>query len=93
VTATEPAGDSPGRLAPRPEGDPARHRYGAVFLLTLGLLVFVILAPAADWSRAVALLLESTALVVVIATSRARSEVRRTRAATTAAVGGVLAAA
>jgi len=70
--------------------DPARYRYGAVFLLTFAVLVFVILAPAADWSRAVALGLESTALVVAVATTvRARNEVRRTRAVTTAAVGGL----
>jgi hypothetical protein len=73
----------------RPPADPAQYRYGAVFLLTLALLVFVILAPPADWSRAVALGLESTALVVAVATSRARSDVRRTGATTTAAVGGL----
>jgi hypothetical protein len=70
--------------------DPARYRYGAVFLLTFALLVFVILAPPADWSRAVALLLESTALVVAVATSRSR--VRRTRAAAIAAAGGLVVA-
>jgi hypothetical protein len=74
---------------PRPTPDPARYRYAAVFLLTLALLVFVIVAPAADWSRAVALLLESAALVVAVATSRARSEVRRARATTLAAIGGL----
>jgi hypothetical protein len=79
-------------LVPRPPADPARYRYGAVFLLTLALLVFVILAPPADWSRAVALLLESTALVVAVATSRARSQLRRAQAAATAAVGGLVVA-
>jgi hypothetical protein len=76
-------------LVPSPRPDPARYRYAAVFLLTLALLVFVIVAPAADWSRAVALLLESAALVVAVGTSRARSEVRRTRATTLAAIGGL----
>jgi hypothetical protein len=76
-------------LVSRPAADPARYRYGAVFSLTLALLVFVIVAPAADWSRAVALLLESAALVVAVATSRARSEVRRARAAALAALGAL----
>lgn len=77
---------------PRLPRDPSRSRYGAVFLLTLALLVFVIVAPAADWSRAVALLLETAALVVAAATSRARSEVRRTGAAAIAAAGGLVVA-
>jgi hypothetical protein len=76
-----------------PPADPARYRYGAVFALTLALLVFVILAEPADWSRAVALLLESTALVVAVATSRARLQVRRARAAATATAGGLAVAA
>lgn len=75
---------------PRPSADPARYRYGVVFLLTVALLVFVIVAPPADWSRAVALLLESAALVVAVATSRARSEVRRTRAVALAVIGGLV---
>jgi hypothetical protein len=74
-------------------GDPARYRYGAVLALTLALLVFVILAPPGDWSRAVALLLESAALVVAVATSRARSEVRRSRAVAVAAAGAIIVAA
>ena len=75
---------------PRSAGDPARYRYGAVLALTLVLLVFVILAPPGDWSRALALLLESAALVVAVATSRARSEVRRSVAAAVAAAGAVV---
>jgi hypothetical protein len=71
-------------------GIPARHRYAAVFLLALALLIFVIVAPPADWSRSVALLLECAALVVAVATSRARSEVRRARATTAAVVGALL---
>jgi hypothetical protein len=77
-------------VLPHAPADPARYRYGAVFLLTLVLLVFIILAPAADWSRAVALGLESTALVVALATSRTRE--RRTRATVIAVVGGVVVA-
>jgi Ion channel len=71
-------------------GSPARHRYAAVFLLVLALLIFVIIAPPADWSRSVALLLECAALVVAVATSRARSEVRRARAAAAAVVGALV---
>ena len=41
-----------------------RFRYGIVFLLTLALVVFVIAAPSADWSHAVALAIEGIALVV-----------------------------
>jgi len=77
-------------FVPHVPADPASYRYGAVFLLTLTVLVFVILAPPADWSRAVALGLESTALVVALATSRAR--VRRTRATGIAVAGGVVVA-
>jgi hypothetical protein len=74
---------------PAPAVASARYRYGAVFVLTLTLLAFVILAPAADWSRALALLLESAALVVAVATSRERRAVRRTRAVAAATVGAV----
>jgi Ion channel len=68
---------------------PARlpgFRYGAVFLLTLVLLVFVIVAPGEDWARALAVALEGAALVVVVATSRARGDLRRKRAALLSAV-------
>src|SRR4051794_1904814 len=72
---------------------PAEFRYGAVFVLTLSVVVFLVVAPAADWSRALAFALESTALVVVVATSRARADVRRARstAGAVAAVTCVLA--
>jgi Ion channel len=68
---------------------PAHYRYGAVFLITVALLAFVILAPDEDWSRAVALLLESAALVIAVATSRERRAVRRARALAAATVGAV----
>jgi hypothetical protein len=58
----------------------ASYRYGAVFLLTAVLLVFVIIAPNAAWSRAVAVTIESAALIVAIATSRAREDIRRATA-------------
>ena len=59
------------------EDSQARFRYGAVFLLTLTLLVFVIVAPGADWSRAVTCTLQWLALLTVVATSRASTNVRR----------------
>jgi hypothetical protein len=63
-------------MASNEESD-AGFRYGVVFLLTLTLLVFVIVAPAADWSRAVACTLQWLALLTVVVTSRASSKVRR----------------
>ena len=59
---------------------PEPFRYGVVFLLTVALVVFVIAAPSANWSRAAALAIEGVALVVAIATGRARKEVRYRRA-------------
>jgi len=59
---------------------PAQFRYGTVFLLMLALVVFVIAAPSADWSRAVAIAIEGIALVFAVATAREREEVRRHRA-------------
>jgi Ion channel len=63
----------------------AGFRYGAVLGLTLGLLVFAIVAPERAWARAVALALEGIALTIVVASSRARASTRRARAL---AVGG-----
>jgi hypothetical protein len=59
---------------------PAQFRYGAVFLLTSAVVVFVIAAPSANWSRAVSLAIEGGALVVAIATARERERVRFRRA-------------
>jgi hypothetical protein len=59
------------------EDSEAGFRYGAVFLLTLTLLVFVIVAPSANWARAVGCSLQWLALLTVVATSRASSSVRR----------------
>jgi Ion channel len=59
---------------------PAQFRYGAVFLLILILLMFAIVAPDADWARAVDIALSGAALTVAVATSRARGQVRRVRA-------------
>jgi hypothetical protein len=57
----------------------AEFRYGAVFLLMVALLVFTIVAPAGDATRAVILALEGSALLVVVATSRERRAVRNAR--------------
>jgi len=58
----------------------AGFRFGAVLILSFAIVVFLIAAPSGDWSRAVALALEFAALLVVVATSRARRDIRRTRA-------------
>jgi hypothetical protein len=63
-------------------GHPARYRYAAVGGLTSVLVFFLIVAPGADWSRAVALLIEGVALIVAIATSRERATIRRARLVT-----------
>jgi Ion channel len=70
-----------------PDGRPPEYRYGVVLLLTALTLVFVIVAPSATWSRAVALVIESVALLVAVATARAPLAVRRHRAV----AGGLLA--
>jgi hypothetical protein len=64
------------RAAPPGQG---AFRYGAVFALTLLVVVVAIVAPPGSLSRAAVIGLESAALVVVVATSRARADVRRTR--------------
>jgi Ion channel len=66
---------------------PPEYRYGAVLLLTFLSLVFVIVAPSAAWSRAVALAIESAALLVAVGTARTPRAVRRRRTE----VGGLLA--
>jgi hypothetical protein len=77
---------------PAASAHPARYRYGAVGAITTVLVFFLIVAPAADWSRAVALSLEGVALIVAIATSRERMAVRRARAITVAVVSGAVVA-
>jgi hypothetical protein len=78
------SGERTGWWDPPPDVAPGdklpTFRYGAVFLLTAVLMVFLIVAPSGTWSRAVALALEGAALVVVLATSRERRRVRRARA-------------
>src|SRR5436305_9453811 len=64
----------------------AQHRYAAVFLLVLALLLFEVIAPVGSGSRVVDVALSGAALTVAVATSRARRRVRRTRARIVAAV-------
>ena len=74
-----------GRESP---GDrPPVYRYGAVLLLMLLALIFIIVAPSAAWSRAATLVIESAALLVAVATARAPRAVRLRRAE----LGGLLA--
>ncbi len=67
-----------------------RHRYGAVFLLLLALVLFEVLAPNSDWARAITVVLATTALTVAVATSRDPGHVRRLRAALVSGVGLVV---
>jgi Ion channel len=76
---------------PPPAGHrPAQFRYGIVFLLLLALVVFVIAAPAANWSRAMALAIEGSAIIVALATARERQEIRRRNAVGVALVTIIL---
>jgi hypothetical protein len=59
--------------------DVAQYRYGVVLLLVICVVVFVIVVPDSDVSRAIAFALVGAALVVAIGTSRERSVVRRRR--------------
>ena len=68
----------------------ARFRYGAVFVLVVSLLVFVIVAPNNDATRAIACALEGSALAVVVATSREIRSVRNARVSALATVGAIL---
>ena len=68
----------------------ATYRYNVVLLLALVVVAFEITVPDENWSRAVALALETTALLVVVATSGAPSSVKRTRAAVVAVAGLLL---
>jgi hypothetical protein len=70
----------------------AGFRYGVVFFVTFGLVVFAISAPDGAWARAVALGLEGAALTVVVATSRARAQTRRARALAVGGAGSVVVA-
>lgn len=64
-----------------------RHVYGVVFLLLLALVLFEVLAPSADWARAINVALAAAALTVAVASSRAVGHVRRVRALLVSGVG------
>jgi hypothetical protein len=72
-----------------PIGQP-QFRYPSVLILMLVTVVFVIAAPTANWSRAAGITIEGLALVLTVATSRARESVRLRRAG---AIGLVMIAA
>jgi hypothetical protein len=61
------------------EPDVAQYRYGIVFILILVTVVFLIVAPDGDVSRAIGFAIAGVALMVAISTSRERSVVRRRR--------------
>ena len=65
------------------------YRYGAVFVCGAAALVFLVIAPATDWARAVAFAIESLAFLIAFATLRGSEQIRRTRAAVVG-VGAVL---
>lgn len=63
------------------DDESAGFRYGIVFLLTLILVVFVIAAPPANWSRALALAIQGAALIVAVTTAREQRQAVRRRQA------------
>lgn len=72
LAASRPAGGAP--------QSSAQFRYGVVLAIVLVTVVFEVLAPDADWARAVAIALVGGALTVAVGTSRDRAQVRRARA-------------
>ncbi len=77
------------RAPARSAGD-ASFRYGVVLAIVVVTVVFEILAPDADWARALAIALVAGALTVAVATSRARAQIRRVRTLSVAGVGSVV---
>src|SRR4051812_41995317 len=65
-------------------------RYGAVLVCATAALVFLIVAPAADWARAVALALEGLALAIAVSTAATRPQVQRARAVVIGVTSGLL---
>jgi hypothetical protein len=68
-----------GRMRRADEPDVAQYRYGIVFILILTTVVFLIVAPEGNASRAIGFAIAGVALLVAIVTSRERSVVRRRR--------------
>ncbi|MGA9859730.1 MAG: hypothetical protein WBQ18_17835, partial [Solirubrobacteraceae bacterium] len=82
---------SPGDVTPAAGGDRAgqpQFRYPAVLALMFVTVVFLIGAPNTDISRAIAIAMVGGALVLTVATSRARESIRRTRAIVVGVVVG-----
>jgi fucose 4-O-acetylase-like acetyltransferase len=67
----------------RADPDVAQYRYGVVLLLIVCVVLFVIVAPDSNASRAIAFAIVGAALVVAIGTSREHSVVRRRRVVVT----------
>jgi Ion channel len=67
-----------------------QYRYGAVFALVLVLVIFQILAPTGNWSRALDVALAAAALTVAVSTSREAGSIRRRRSVTVGAAGAIL---
>jgi hypothetical protein len=61
------------------EPDVAQYRYGVVFVLVLTTVVFLIIAPDGNASRAIGFAIAGCALLVSIVTSRERNVIRRRR--------------
>lgn len=80
MVAVQSSGALPAQAERDGAANPPKFRYFVVLALTLSAVVFLIAAPSADWSRAVAIAIEGIALVVTVATSREREPVRRRRA-------------
>ncbi len=76
--------------ATSPVDAPAGYRYGVVFLLVFVTVLFIIVAPDGAVSRAVAFAIIDAALLVIVLTSRERSEIRYRRLAIGGGVAIVL---
>jgi Ion channel len=84
VMAELPSNAPPPAAGDSTPGQP-QFRYPAVLALMLTTVVFLIAAPGANWSSAVGIAIEASALVITVGTSRERESVRLRRAAVLAA--------
>jgi hypothetical protein len=65
-------------------------RYVIVLLIVLALVIFEIVAPDADWARAILVALAGAALIVAVATSRAPASTRARRVRVVGAISVVV---
>lgn len=72
--------EAPTEAGTEDRGDAPRTRYAAVLLLMLIAVIFLIAAPTTDLTKAIGVGIEGVALVITVATSRARETIRRRRA-------------